>query len=92
MNINEIKQRLSNPKAQRREETEQQRIVSTLQFRIDGLKNNLRATDYQAIKYAEGELTAEEYAETLAQRRAWRAEINALEAEIKAIKEGANEN
>lgn len=92
MNINEIKQRLSNPKAQRREETEQQRIVSTLQFRIGGLKNNLRATDYKAIKYAEGELSAEEYAETREQRRAWRAEINALEEEIKAIKEGANEN
>ena len=60
--------------------------------RIFALKNNLRKTDYKAIKYAEGELSAEEYAETLAQRRAWRAEINALEEEIKAIKEGANEN
>lgn len=64
----------------------------TLGLRMDVLKSNLQATDYKAIKYAEGELSAEEYAETLSQRRAWRAEINALEEEIKAIKEGANEN
>lgn len=30
--------------------------------RIVELKNQLRKTDYQAIKYAEGELSAEEYA------------------------------
>ena len=54
--------------------------------RISELKRNLRKTDYMAIKYAEGELPIEEYAETLAQRRAWRVEINELEAEILAIK------
>lgn len=47
--------------------------------RIDALKAQLADTDYQAIKYAEGELTSEEYAETRAQRAAWRAEINALQ-------------
>ena len=55
-------------------------------MRIVELKRNLAKTDYMAIKYAEGELSAEEYAETLAKRRAWRAEINDLEAEIVAIK------
>lgn len=49
--------------------------------RIDALKAQLAGTDYQAIKFAEGELTSEEYAETRAQRAAWRAEINALQAQ-----------
>lgn len=57
--------------------------------RIHELKVNLRKTDYMAIKFAEGELTGTGYATTQAQRRAWRAEINALEEEIKAIKEGS---
>ena len=52
--------------------------------RIDDLKSNLRATDYQAIKFAEGELTAEEYAETKQKRIAWRKEINELEAQLQA--------
>ena len=49
---------------------------------IKALMMLLKKTDYKAIKYAEGELTDEEYAETLAQRREWRAEINALEAKL----------
>lgn len=53
---------------------------------ITELKGKLAESDYKAIKYAEGEITATEYAETLAQRRAWRAEINALETELKALK------
>ena len=51
------------------------------QSRIAELKNLLFETDYKAIKYAEGELSAEDYEETKLQRRAWRAEINELEAE-----------
>lgn len=50
------------------------------------LKGELHRTDYMAIKFAEGELTAEEYAEVKEQRRAWRAEINRLESEIEALK------
>lgn len=57
-----------------------------LGYKIIELKRKLRETDYKAIKYAEGELSAEEYAETKAQRRAWRAEINQLEAEIINLK------
>ena len=56
-----------------------------LNSRITKLKVNLIRTDYLAIKYAEGELSAEEYAETLAQRRVWRKEINDLEAEMHTI-------
>ena len=52
-------------------------------FRIEELKNKLASTDYQAIKYAEGYLTEEEYAETKTRRQAWRDEINALEAQAK---------
>lgn len=44
-------------------------------------KQKLKNTDYQAIKYAEGELTEEEYAPIKAQRKEWRAEINRLEEE-----------
>ena len=51
--------------------------------RIVELKQKLQETDYKAIKYAEGELSVEEYAETKAQRRAWREEINKLEEELK---------
>lgn len=46
------------------------------------LKQKLYGTDYQAIKYAEGFLTEEEYAEMKAQRQAWRERINELEAVI----------
>ncbi len=48
--------------------------------KIAALKAKLSATDYKAIKYAEGLLSEEEYAETKALRQAWRYEINALEA------------
>lgn len=43
------------------------------------LKLKLSETDYQAIKFAEGELTAEEYEPVKQQRRAWRERINELE-------------
>lgn len=48
--------------------------------RIFELKNFLAATDYKAIKYAEGALTAEEYAPDRQARADARAEINRLEA------------
>lgn len=47
--------------------------------RIAELKSKLSKTDYQAIKYAEGQITEEEYAPIKAQRQAWRDEINLLE-------------
>lgn len=51
--------------------------------KIEELKGNLTETDYQAIKFAEGELTAEEYEPMRLQRKAWRDEINNLEKVIK---------
>jgi hypothetical protein len=53
----------------------------TIEEEISILKNHLQATDYQAIKYAEGWLTAEEYEPIKAQRQQWREEINRLETE-----------
>lgn len=54
--------------------------------KIIQLKGKLHNTDYMAIKFAEGELTEEEYAPIREQRRAWRAEINTLEAEIAELR------
>ena len=45
-------------------------------------KQMLAGTDYQALKFAEGAISNEDYAEVKAQREAWRAEINELEAEL----------
>ena len=47
--------------------------------RIAELKRLLTDTDYKAIKYSEGLISEEEYAEVKAQRQAWRDEINQLE-------------
>ena len=47
-------------------------------IRIYELKKLLADTDYKAIKYAEGLISEEEYAETKAQRQAWRDELNTL--------------
>jgi hypothetical protein len=47
--------------------------------RIAELKRLLASTDYAVIKIAEGEATKAEYAETLANRKAWRDEIRSLE-------------
>lgn len=49
---------------------------------IDKLKRYLVDTDYKAIKFAEGELSEEEYAPCRIERRAWRERINELEAFI----------
>ena len=48
--------------------------------RINELKKLLSSTDYQAIKYAEGLITEEEYLPIKTQRQAWRNEINELES------------
>lgn len=50
--------------------------------RIRELKQLLADTDYKAIKYAEGEITAEEYEPIKLQRREWRKEINELEKNV----------
>ena len=49
---------------------------------IAALKRKLSETDYAVIKIAEGAATAADYADLIAQRQAWRAEINDLEGRI----------
>ena len=46
--------------------------------RIAELKKLLADTDYVAAKIAEGAATREDYADVIAQRQAWRDEINEL--------------
>jgi len=53
-----------------------------IEEQINQLKANLQATDYQAIKFAEGELSAEDYASMKEQRRQWRVQINQLEQQL----------
>ena len=50
--------------------------------RIQELKSLLSKTDYQAIKYAEGLISEQEYAPIKTQRQAYRNEINKLEVEL----------
>lgn len=52
------------------------------QERIDELKSLLAGADYWGQKYIDGEYTAEEWEQKKAQRKAWRAEIRQLEAEL----------
>jgi hypothetical protein len=47
--------------------------------RIHTLKGLLADTDYVVLKVAEGAATTADYADKIAQRQAWRQEIQALE-------------
>lgn len=49
---------------------------------INTLKEELAATDYKAIKFAEGLISAEDYEPIKAERQAIRERINALEKEL----------
>ena len=52
-------------------------------LKISLLKEKLSATDYKAIKYAEGWLSEEEYSPIRAERQALREQINILEQKFK---------
>lgn len=47
--------------------------------RISELHQLLAESDYWTSKYCDGEYTAEEWAEKVAQRKAWREELRELE-------------
>lgn len=51
---------------------------------IEQLKSQLTATDYKAIKYAEGLISEADYAPIKAERQALRDRINELEKELGA--------
>ena len=54
-----------------------------IEAQIKDYKELLSASDYKALKYMEGYLTEDEYAETKAQRQEWRNKINELEEMLK---------
>ena len=60
--------------------TDAELTVQANKKRIAELKSLLQATDYQAIKYAEGEMPYEEYEPVRDLRKGWREEINDIEA------------
>lgn len=62
--------------------SELEAITKIPEQRIADLKLQLEATDYKAIKYAEGWMSEEEYAPIKAARQALRDEINALESQL----------
>lgn len=49
---------------------------------IESCKSQLAATDYKAIKFAEGLITTEDYEPIKAERQALRDRINKLEAQL----------
>ena len=49
---------------------------------IMALKESLSATDYKAIKFAEGLISAEDYEPIKAERQELRNKINELEAQL----------
>jgi hypothetical protein len=61
--------------------TPEQKTTEEKNRRIAILKRKLAETDYIAAKIAEGVATVEEYADKIAQRQAWRQEINTLSTE-----------
>lgn len=65
--------------------TENELIYRNAEQEITELKQFLFATDYQAIKYAEGVLSEEDYAAMKQQRQEWRQRINELELIINNI-------
>ena len=58
-----------------------------IESEIAGLKQILTSTDYKALKFAEGQISATDYKETKQQRQALRDKINELEAELETIGE-----
>ena len=56
--------------------------IMAIESEIRGLKQILSGTDYKAIKFAEGQITESEYAETRSCRQEIRNDINRLEAEL----------
>ena len=59
--------------------------IFEIQAEINAYKQLLNQTDYKALKFAEGAITAEDYEEIKQTRQGYRDEVNALEAEIARI-------
>ena len=57
-----------------------------LNWEISQCKENLKATDYKAIKFSEGIIPESEYAPIRTQREEWRSLINQYEAQLPEAK------
>ena len=63
-----------------------QELINEQQSIILDREGRLTSTDYIAAKIAEGKATKEQYAEKIAERQAWRDDINAANDEIERLK------
>ena len=61
------------------------RTREEMEAEIRGLQQLLDATDYKALKHADGALTDEEYEPTRALRAEYRQQINDLQAAIETL-------
>jgi hypothetical protein len=59
--------------------TEEDLLKDQYRLEISQLKKQLSDTDYKAIKYAEGQISEEDYASVRAERQSYRDRINYLE-------------
>ena len=62
--------------------TESELTIAANKKRINELKDLLKATDYQAIKYAEGFISEVDYAPIKQVRQSYRNKINEIESQI----------
>ena len=59
--------------------TEEDKLKDEYRSEIQQLKKQLSDTDYKAIKYAEGQISEDEYSEIKSERQGYRDRINYLE-------------
>ncbi len=57
-------------------------LTELQETKIAELKSLLAQTDYEAIKYSEGIITADKFANLKTAREAWRSAINSIQAAI----------
>lgn len=57
-------------------------IKPSIGEQIEIIQQNLDATDHEALKHSEGEVSDEEYESLRLQRRAWREELKRLRGEL----------
>ena len=77
-------------KKKQEEEAAERQARQAVIDEINELKAHLAATDYIAIKHSEGWISDEDYANTKAERQAWRDRINELENETESTEETEN--
>lgn len=62
--------------------SDEDKLKEYLRYKINQIKNELSKTDYEAIKYAEGWFTEEEYAPIKQHREELREKIRQLEEKL----------